>query len=87
MCKFCEIKNCFSEPNGESLSFDTIDFGVLGEGYAESFMSKPEEESNTALEIVFFGPDTNQPIYAKRIAVKYCPMCGRKLMEEKENVQ
>lgn len=85
MCKYCEIKDYKVEPCGKPIVDDKVDFGVLGTGYVEVRVAEWEKGDKT-LSVVFSGI-SDDPIYVKEIKARYCPMCGRKLMEEKENVQ
>lgn len=84
MCKYCID---IGKTSGEDLERETIDkrisLGEIGEYYMRIFLGNGYGFEPTMY--IWITPYLGDPVIDKRITIKYCPFCGRRLKKEQKS--
>lgn len=89
VCKYCKIENRMRDFRGELLVVERINIGAIGDIDFEISIAESggkEDGKPDELHIIMGDYRDADSILRKSLPINFCPICGRRLREEKENV-
>lgn len=89
MCEYCKTKE--KDFRCERITEESVSLGAAGSLDVEVALGderffETEEAVTQNLHIALFIGEQDEPALEKFVKINFCPMCGRKLGEEKADV-
>lgn len=81
MCEYCKKYDIGDGDGITSLKRKGVDFGLFGKGEIELEMDIQKECGIMTAWLTYDGGNEN---IGASVKIKFCPMCGRKLIETEE---